>query len=231
MRDTRHIDAPMTYDILTGLALFAFVSSITPGPNNLMLMASGANYGFRKTMPHMFGVAIGFNFMIALVGAGLVQLFDMYTFSYVILKWVSIAYLLYLAWKVATAPLPTHDGATGRPFTFLQAALFQWVNPKAWTMALTATTIYAPDNSLYSVGMVVVVFAAVNFPCITIWVVFGQQFKRLLSSPRRLRIFNITMAAVLVATLYSVLYPQAIQPKDRPYVDHVAHLTASSRNL
>jgi threonine/homoserine/homoserine lactone efflux protein len=120
----------MTYEIVLGLAVFSLVSSITPGPNNLMLMASGANFGFRRTVPHMLGVAIGFTVMVLLIGLGLVQVFDAFPISYQVLKVVSVLYLLYLAWKIGTAaPAQEDENAAGTPFTFVQAALFQWVNP------------------------------------------------------------------------------------------------------
>ena len=195
----------MTYDLLYGFLLFAFVSSITPGPNNLMLMASGANFGFRRTLPHMLGVGIGFSVMIALVGVGLVQLFDVYPMLHTILKVVSVLYLLWLAWKVANAAPPkgeiAHESA---PFTFMQAAIFQWVNPKAWTMALTALTVYTADQSLSAVLMVAATFGLVNLPTVSTWVLLGQQLARFLTSAARLRAFNWVMAILLVASLYPV---------------------------
>lgn len=198
----------MTYDLLLALLAFAFVSSITPGPNNLMLMASGANFGFRLTIPHMLGIGIGFTVMIVMVGAGLMQIFDAYPVSHTILKVFSVAYLLWLAWKIARAAPPETDASAekGRPFTFLQAALFQWVNPKAWTMALTAITVYAPDRSLMAVLVVALAFGAVNLPSVSVWTVLGQQMARLLTSPTRLRAFNWVMAGLLVASLYPVLF-------------------------
>lgn len=199
----------MTFEILLGLALFAFVSSITPGPNNLMLMASGANFGYRKTLPHIMGVWIGFTVMIILVGVGIVQVFDAYPQSYQVLKVLSVVYLLYLAWKIANAgPIADSGDRSGKPFSFLQAALFQWVNPKAWSMGLTAISIYSPTQSVQAVLLVAAVFCAFNLPCISLWTVLGQQLQRVLTSPRRLRVFNWTMAALLVASLYPVLRPQ-----------------------
>ena len=197
----------MTYEILLALIAFAFVSSITPGPNNLMLMASGANFGFSRTIPHMLGIGLGFTFMVLLVGAGLVQLFDRYPVSYTVLKVASVVYLLYLAWKIAhAAPAQSRD-ATGSPMTFLQAAAFQWVNPKAWAMALTATTAYAPGQTLNAIIIVALVFGAVNLPSVSTWTVLGQQMARILTNPRRLVMFNWTMAILLVASLYPVLWP------------------------
>ncbi|MBY6058381.1 LysE family translocator [Leisingera daeponensis] len=198
----------MTYELLTALALFAFVSSITPGPNNLMLMASGANFGFRRTIPHMLGVALGFVFMVLLVGAGLVQVFDALPVSYTVLKAVSVVYLLWLAWKIAHAAPVQAKGAEGRPMTFLQAAAFQWVNPKAWAMALTAISAYTPDQTLTAILLVGVIFGAINLPSVGSWTVLGQQMARLLTSPRRLALFNWTMAVLLVASLYPVIWPQ-----------------------
>lgn len=194
----------MEYHLLTALAVFAFVSSITPGPNNLMLMASGANFGFRRTLPHMMGVAIGFVFMLVLVGIGLIEVFDKFPISYMVLKVFSMAYLLWLAWKIANAAPPKSVEGGGRPFTFWQAAAFQWVNPKAWAMSLTAVSVYAPSQSLAAIGWVAMVFGAVNLPSIAAWTILGQQMRRILKSPARLRGFNIVMALLLVASLYPV---------------------------
>ncbi|MEH6592834.1 MAG: LysE family translocator [Halioglobus sp.] len=197
----------MTYEALIGLTLFSLVSSLTPGPNNLMLMASGANFGFRRTLPHMLGVSLGFTFMVLLVGVGLVQVFNTVPVSYLILKVVSVVYLLYLAWKIGTAKSVSQaSDAGGTPFTFIQAALFQWVNPKAWTMALTAVSVYSPSHSVVAVAFVAAIFGMINFPCIGLWTNLGQQMQRILTSPKRLRYFNITMALLLASSLYPVLF-------------------------
>lgn len=197
----------MTYDILFALVAFAFVSSITPGPNNLMLMASGANFGFRRTIPHMLGIGLGFMLMVLLVGAGLVQVFEAYPISHVILKIASVAYLLFLAWRVANAGPAKGPGRAGRPMTFLQAAAFQWVNPKAWAMALTATTAYAPGQTLQAIALVALVFGCVNLPSVSTWTVLGQQMARVLTNRQRLTVFNWSMAALLVISLFPVLWP------------------------
>jgi len=199
----------MTFDVILALIAFAAVSSITPGPNNLMLMASGANFGLIRTVPHMFGVSIGFVFMVVLVGAGLVQIFDAFPVTYTVLKVVSVTYLLYLAWKIASNRKPPRGAdASGKPMTFLQAAAFQWVNPKAWTMALTALGVYAPASpSLMNIVVVAGAFGLTNLPAITTWVLMGQQMSRFLNTPRRLMIFNVTAGLLLVATLYPILWP------------------------
>jgi threonine/homoserine/homoserine lactone efflux protein len=196
----------MNAEILTALAIFAFVSSITPGPNNLMLMNSGANFGFKQTLPHALGVGIGFTIMVALVGLGIMQLFDIFPISYQILKVLSVVYLLYLAAKIAMSDSSIEtSNSNAKPFTFVQAAMFQWVNPKAWTMALTAISVYAPTKSLAAVLFVALVFGLVNFPCISSWVVLGEKMQVFLTNKKRLRIFNGSMAALLVCSLYPVV--------------------------
>jgi threonine/homoserine/homoserine lactone efflux protein len=199
----------LTAELLTALMAFAFVSSITPGPNNLMLMASGTNFGFVRTIPHMLGVSIGFTLMIVLVGAGLAKVFEIYPLAHTILKYASCAYLVWLAWKIATAAPPGAKGAEARsePMTFIQAALFQWVNPKAWTMALTAVSAYTlPADPIVSLLVVAAVFGAINLPLVGSWTLLGMQLRRLLNDPVRLRVFNVTMALILVATLYPIVF-------------------------
>ena len=196
----------MTYELILPLMMFALVSSITPGPNNLMLLASGANFGFRRSLPHMLGISLGFALMALLVGLGLAQMFELYPVLKLVLKVLAVTYMLYLAWKIANAAAPKAADEAGKPFTFLQAAAFQWVNPKAWAMALTAMTVYAPNQELAVIAVVAGVFAAVNLPSVTFWAVLGQQAQRILTNQRRLRVFNVTMAVLLVASLYSVLF-------------------------
>ena len=197
----------MTYEILIALIGFAVASSITPGPNNLMLMASGANYGMRRPLPHMLGISLGHAFMVAMVGIVLLQVFETYPILNIVLKVVSAAYMIWLAWKIANAVPPEAKKVTGKPFTFLQAAAFQWVNPKAWFMAITAISAYAPQDQGIVMGslIVAVVFAVMNLPSITIWAWMGVQVRRWLGSARRLRIFNVSMAILLVVSLYPML--------------------------
>ena len=195
----------MSFAILTALLGFAFVTTVTPGPNNLMLMASGANFGFRRTLPHMLGIVGGLSVMALLVGAGLMALFDALPALNLVLKVASVCYLLWLTLKIATAaPMAARD-ADSRPMTFLQAAAFQWVNPKAWAMCLSAITLYAPDRTLLSVAIVAGAFAVVCFPAISVWAWLGTVVRQWLSNATRLKVFNITMAALLVASLYPVL--------------------------
>lgn len=195
----------MTFEILSALITFSFVSSITPGPNNLMLMSSGANFGFQRTIPHMLGVCLGFTLMVFLVGIGLIQLFDTFPITYDILKIFSVSYLLFLAYKIAnSAPLAQDKKSNAKPFSFLQAASFQWVNPKAWTMALTAISVYSPSRSVESIAFVAIIFGLINLPSICVWIGLGQQMRLILSTHKRLRAFNITMAVLLIASLYPI---------------------------
>jgi len=189
--------------LLAALTLFAFVSSITPGPNNTMLLASGANFGVRRTVPHMMGVWIGFSVLIVSCGLGLGALFAAYPPLHAALKVFGGAYLLWLAWKVATAGGLGGGAAGARPMTFLEAAAFQWINPKAWTMGLGAVATYVPQGR-FAAGLaaVALVFAVVNLPCIAFWAALGTAARRLLDRPRALKAFNWTMAVLLVVSLY-----------------------------
>lgn len=192
---------------LMALAVFALVSSATPGPNNLMLMASGTNFGFARSGAHMLGVALGFVAMIAVVGSGVGLAIHSSYYAGLTLKVASTAYMLYLAWKIATAPPPNVElRAGGKPMTFVQAAAFQWVNPKAWAMALTATAVYVPaDNQALGLLQVAVVFGMINLPVVSLWTALGVQLRRLLDRPQTLRAFNVVMALLLVASLYPTL--------------------------
>ncbi|MFN3970930.1 MAG: LysE family translocator [Gemmobacter sp.] len=195
----------MTHDLLIALVGFAFASSITPGPNNLMLLASGVNFGLWRTVPHMLGISLGHALMVFLVGLGLAGLFLAEPRLVLALKVAAVAYMLWLAWKIAHAAAPKEGTAAGRPFTALQAAAFQWVNPKAWAMALTATAVYAPDRSAASMAMVAAVFAAVNLPSVAVWAAMGQILRRVLERPGWRVGFNRGMAVLLVLSLWPVL--------------------------
>ena len=197
----------MSYTIYISLISFAFASSITPGPNNLMLMASGANYGLRRTIPHILGISIGHAFMVFMVGVLLLQVFDTYHVLKSVLKTVSATYMVWLAWKIASAVPQEAKTTKGEPFTFLQAAVFQWVNPKAWFMSITAISAYAPQSLGVATGaaIVAVIFALINLPSVTVWAWIGVQVRRFLGSTGRLRAFNIIMAVLLIASLYPML--------------------------
>ncbi len=201
----------MTDAILT-LLIFAFLSAGTPGPNNLMLMTSGMNYGFRRSLGHITGVAYGFPLMIAAVGLGLSQLFALYPPLETALKYACAAYLILLAYKIATAkPKIDQSGdleVAGKPLTFAQAAAFQWVNPKAWVMATTALTVYAlPLENIGNAIGVALIFAIAGTFTATSWTALGDKLRVLFSSPLRLRAFNTVAASLLLMTLVPVFWP------------------------
>jgi threonine/homoserine/homoserine lactone efflux protein len=195
----------MSPDLLLALLGFAFVTSVTPGPNNMMLLASGVNFGLRRTVPHMLGISIGHAVMVTLMGLGLSGLFQAVPQAMLGLKGVSVVYMLWLAWKIAHAAAPEGREAGGKPFSFLQAAAFQWVNPKAWAMALGAISAYAGEGGLVAVLTIAAVFAAVNLPSVTLWAAMGEALRHWLQSPTCLRAFNWTMAALLLVSLVPVL--------------------------
>lgn len=202
----------ITVNALIALVTFASVSSITPGPNNLMLMASGTNYGLARTGPHLMGVIVGFSLMVLVVGLGLGAVFAAVPGAMLALKVTSTIYLLYLAWRIAVAPLPQIDGqeSSGKPMTFVQAFAFQAVNPKGWTMALTAATVYVSANDrLFGAAIVTLVFLVIGALASLTWAAAGVQMRRLLHRPRAYRAFNVTAALLLVASLYPVFLPEA----------------------
>lgn len=201
----------MTTQLLASLCLFAFVTSATPGPNNAMLFASGVNFGLRRTVPHLLGVTLGFTFMQLALGLGVGIVFEAVPGLYSVLRVLGLAYMLYLAWAIGTAVPPEVDGnadsriedaATGTPMTFLQATAFQWVNPKALMMCITAASAYAPpDQPVLGAFIVTAAFLVVGMPCCGAWAVLGSLMRGLLQNRRRLRAFNVTMALALVASM------------------------------
>lgn len=195
--------------LLGPLMLFIFISSITPGPNNMMLTASGLNFGLRRTWPHLWGVNLGFALMVAVLGLGMGAVFARFPLLHLILKYLSAAYLLWLAWKIAHAS-PQDTATQSRPFTFLQAALFQWVNPKAWAMATGLISAYVPPGDGYwgNLGIAILLSLAINLPCIVTWATFGSVLRRWLHRPAVIRGFNWTMALLLVVSLAFSLLPE-----------------------
>jgi threonine/homoserine/homoserine lactone efflux protein len=198
----------METQTLLALLGYVVVSSVTPGPNNLMVLQSGANFGLRPTLPHILGIAFGFPVMIIAVGLGLSYVFDAYPVVHTILKWVSFAYLLWLAWQIASAGRPHADPATARPVTFLQAAAFQWVNPKAWAMGVGALALFTTDggNKVLEVGIISVLFGLVCLPNGIAWCLFGRAIAGFLQDDRNRLWFNIGMALVLILSVVPTLF-------------------------
>lgn len=195
----------MEQHLLLGLVSFAFVTSITPGPNNLMLMASGANFGYRRTVRHIIGINLGFVSLVLAAGFGVAALLVAIPAATLALKVAAVAYMLWLAWKIAHSAAPGEASGAAQPMGIWQAAGFQWVNPKAWAMALGAIAVYAPNGRISEIALVAAIFSAVNLPTVGLWAWAGEALRHWLSAPQRLRAFNLTMAAALVASLWPVL--------------------------
>lgn len=178
----------MSTEIFATLVIFAFVTSITPGPNNFMLLASGVNFGFKRTVPHMLGIGGGFFVLLLAVGFGFGELLERFPVLFPSLKFAGGAYLLLLAYIISLSCSLGEDASSGNPMNFLAAAAFQWVNPKAWVMAVTAMATYTERNTfLLSVLLVAVVFVLVNVPSIAAWAGFGSFMHEWLSHPTRLK--------------------------------------------
>ncbi len=196
----------MKTDLLLGLLGFCWITGVTPGPNNIMLLASGLNFGVRRTFPHLAGVAIGFGVMVLLVGLGIGAVFQAWPALNTALKVIGAAYLLWLAARIAMAGTIEEGEAGARPLTFLEAALFQWVNPKGWVMAIGAVTSYAAIASFpANMALIAAIFLAIGSVASGLWVAFGAGLKGVLQSPRAVRIFNLAVALGLVASLWPVI--------------------------
>ena len=192
----------MDVSTLLSFATFAIVAAFTPGPNNIMLTASGANFGFRQTLPHIFGILVGFCSLVVTAGFGLAKLFAMMPWLYDLIKIISVLYLLYLAWKIGSAGR-TDTKDKDRPLSFVQAASFQLINPKAITVIISSVTAYTStaENVAAEVTILLFVFATVTFCSACTWTVFGTGIAQLLTNQARLRQFNLSMALMLVASL------------------------------
>ena len=190
------------------ILLFAFSATITPGPNNIMIMASGLNYGFRRSIPHLLGICLGFPAMVITVGMGLGIIFEQYPVIHQVIKVLGTLYLIYLSWLIATAPVSSLETKAGHPLTFFTAALFQWVNPKAWVMITGAMAAYTTTdkNLTLQIFSIASAFLLVTFPCVGIWLFFGITLKRFLSNNFYHRVFNIVMALLLLISIAPIAF-------------------------
>jgi len=196
----------MSQSLLIAFVLFAVVMFFTPGPNNIMLLSSGLTYGFRRTIPHIAGITIGFAFMVGAVGVGLGAVFITYPVLQTILKYAGVAYLIYLAAMIATSEpvAPKKDNERG-PMTFWGAAMFQWVNAKGWVMVIGTITAYAAIASFpWNIAIQVALSLILGAVSCTAWALFGTALRPILTSRKAVRAFNIVMALLLLASLYPV---------------------------
>jgi threonine/homoserine/homoserine lactone efflux protein len=195
----------MSHSLLIAFIVFAAVMFFTPGPNNVMVMSSGLTYGFRRTLPHIAGVVIGFAFMVGAVGLGFGTVFVAFPVLQTVLKYVGAAYLVYLAVVIAMSGPPKPGEARRGPLTFWGAAMFQWVNVKGWVAIIGTITAYA-EIARFPVNIVlqVLIFLVMGAASITTWTLFGSALRPWLTSERAVRVFNIAMAILLLASLYPV---------------------------
>jgi len=196
----------MSNSLLIAFVVFAVMMFFTPGPNNIMLLSSGLTYGFRRTVPHIAGITVGFAFMIGAVGIGLGTVFIAYPVLQMILKYAGAAYLIYLAAVIALSEPgePDQENARG-PMTFWGAAMFQWVNAKGWVMVIGTITAYAAIASFpWNIAIQVALSLILGAVSCTAWALFGTALRPILTSPMAVRAFNVVMALLLLASLYPV---------------------------
>ena len=198
----------MSFDTVVGLIGFAFVMSISPGPGNFLLLASGANFGFTRSVPLVLGISTGFLSMVFCIGLGLGEVLQRFPVLYTLLRFACAAYVIWLAFKIATSRSLAKDNQTKmpQPISFIQAAFLQLLNPKAWTVALVVTVSYTSlENYFTSLVVMIVLFAAVNIPSISVWAIFGSILQGVLAQGNRIAVFNIVMAIVLLASMIPML--------------------------
>jgi len=195
-------------DYLPALILFAVTSTITPGPNNIMILSSGLNFGIYRSLPHYLGICLGFTAMVFAVGLGLGAVFEQYPVLHQLIKVAGVLYLLYLAWLIAHSTSSSLESDTGQALTFFQAALFQWVNPKAWVMVTGAVAAYTSVSVdiYWQVIVITLVFFIASFPCVGVWLIFGVGLRKLLTTVEHQKIFNFVMAVLLVLSVLPIVY-------------------------
>jgi threonine/homoserine/homoserine lactone efflux protein len=191
------------FSVVIPMAVFTFAGSVTPGPNNVMLAASGANFGFRRSSGHMLGVLVGASVLLYAVALGMGALFVALPALQLAIKIAGAIFLLYLAWRIATATPGARDVAPGRPLSFVAAFGFQFANPKAWTITAGAASTFMPTDieAAIAAGILAATFAVVAVPAVILWTAFGVGIGHLLTSPRAHRLFNGSMGLLLVATV------------------------------
>ncbi len=195
--------------IIVSLITFAFATCITPGPNNIMLTASGANFGFLRTIPHIFGIVCGLIVLMGTVALGLNIVFSCFPKLQIILKGLGAVYLLYLAWRIATSKKDTDDNKPEKPITFLEAFIFQFLNPKALMMAVTAMSTFTLSdgkNYLFSTLIVLLVFLVISIPSISIWAGFGTAIRYRLKTDRSIKVFNYSLGGLTACSVFILIF-------------------------
>lgn len=190
-------------ELIPAIAMFGFACAVTPGPNNVMLTASGSAFGFARSIPHMTGIVIGFPLMVLAVGLGIGEIFIRYPQIHLVLKYVGAAYLLYLAWRIARAGGTGDEDVGGRPLGFIEAAAFQWVNPKAWVITLSALPAFTTVGGNYhaETGVIALVMCVVTVPAVVVWCLFGVGIRQLVRSRETARIVNLALAGLVALSV------------------------------
>lgn len=194
-------------ELLPAFILFAAIAAFTPGPNNIMIMSSGLNFGIRASIPHLFGIAFGVPVMFSAVGFGAVVLFERFPYLHLGIKLIGLSYLIYLAYRIAMSAPGAMESGRSKPLSFLEAALFQWVNPKAWMMGTSAIAGYTKVGAdlTTQIVLIVLVFFLMTWPAAGAWLVFGAGLKRLLANVLHQRVFNWAMAILLILSMRGVI--------------------------
>mgnify|MGYP003385795631 CR=1 FL=1 len=193
-------------EYLVSLMVFTFVASVTPGPNNIMLFASGVNHGIKKSLPHYFGICIGFLLLVAAVGFGLGTLFKQSPLLHQVLQIFGALYLVYFSWKIGSTNSASNSNEIRAPITFLEAVLFQWVNPKAWVVAIGAIATFTIQSRIAtSISTIIVMYLFMGLLAMGIWLTLGTSLQRFLNSVKRRRIFNVSMAILLLLSIVPIV--------------------------
>ena len=199
-----------TTTMLLSIISFAVATAFSPGPNNLMLLSSGLTFGYRKTTPHILGIVVGFPVMVMAVGLGVESVFELFPKLYDILKVLGLGYLIWMAWQIANSSgsISNNETKKKKPFTFLQAALFQWLNPKAWIMAITATTSFSTSTGHLFIQIMIIAFVylLVGIGSTSSWALGGLFLRRIISNERRVKVFNIIMAILIVLSVVPFIF-------------------------
>jgi threonine/homoserine/homoserine lactone efflux protein len=195
-------------EFIIAIFIFSASATVTPGPNNIMILASGLNFGTLKSLPHYLGICIGFPIMVLLIGLGFGFIFERFPLAHTYIRVIGVFYLVFLSWKIATSAPNSLTSKEGTPFSFLQAVLFQWVNPKAWIMATSAVAAFTSGSAdiLIQVLVIALTFMIVAFPCTGLWLFFGVWLKKIFNTPSHQRAFNIVMAILLLLSITPVTY-------------------------
>jgi len=197
-----------TITMMASIATFTLSTVLSPGPNNIMLLTSGLTFGYKRTLPHMLGIILGFPFMVVLIGLGLGAIFELYPVVFIVLKYVCMLYLIWIAYKIATNTSAIDVNNKSKPFNFIQSAAFQWLNPKAWIMAVTSMSVFVTsnDNTILQVLIIAFIYLLSGIVSTNSWTLGGVVLKKFLKDEKVIKIFNRTMAILLIVSILPFIF-------------------------